>query len=398
MKKLKNVWPLIGCIALLCAFKQGAEVQRSSRDQIHALQAAIDRMILKMDPNAHIGIEIASVKTGQKIYQKNGNQTFIPASNGKIFTAAAALAILGQEYRFETRLLADGEVKNGILQGNLYLKGAGDPEFSLEGMEELVFQLKLQQVEQVSGDLIADNTDFDTISQGPGWMWDDGAEYWNSPLDALTVNHNCMKLWIRPASELFKPPVVYMYPKTSYVTVQNSAFTVEKEGALNVGRQEWTQQNIIEVKGGMSIKKAYEEFMVPVEAPHLYAVHLFKDLLAKYGIRLNGTLKVQQTPSQAKIVAAHRSVPLGVIVRNMMKQSDNLAADCLFKKLGPGSIQRAGNLAKWRARREGICHESGRNQWLGNGAFGWLRTFPLQSSVSPSNRLIFNMGAKTAEI
>ncbi|HSW86816.1 MAG TPA: D-alanyl-D-alanine carboxypeptidase/D-alanyl-D-alanine-endopeptidase [Rhabdochlamydiaceae bacterium] len=347
---------LIVCIACLaCAFKNGLkrnDIQRSSRDQIHSLQGAIDRLILNFEPNAHIGIEIVSVKTGQKLYQKNANQLFVPASNLKLFTGAAALAILGQDYRFETRLLTDGDIRGNILRGNLFLKGSGNPEFSLDHLEEMVFQLKLNQIEHISGDLIADNTDFDSISQGPGWMWDEGAEYWNSPMDALTVNHSCMKLWIRPASEVSRPPMVYIYPKTSYVSVQNSALTVEKEGTLKVGRQGMAQQNVIEIKGSLPIKKTHQEYMVPVETPHLYAIHLLKDLLSKYGIRLDGSIKVQQTPSSARIVAVHHSAPLGVMIRNMMKQSDNLAADCFFKKLGqtrygsPGTWQNGGQAMK----------------------------------------------------
>jgi serine-type D-Ala-D-Ala carboxypeptidase/endopeptidase (penicillin-binding protein 4) len=351
---VKNILVFVFTVTITtlgCSFKRD-EIQRSSRDQLSSLQSSIDRLILNFDPNAHIGVEVASVKTGQKLYQKNPGHLFVPASSLKLFTGAAALAVLGQDYRFETRLLADGDIKKGILKGNLVLKGSGDPEFSLDDLEEMVFQLKLMQVEEISGDLIADNTDFDAISQGPGWMWDEGAEYWNSPMDALTVNHSCMKLWIKPAAQISKPPMVYVYPKTTYVTVQNSALTLEKEGELKVSRQVMASQNVIEVKGVVTVEKKPEEYLVPVEAPHLYAAHLLKDLLSKYGVRLNGSIKVQSSPVNAKILAVHSSVPLGVVVRNMMKQSDNLAADCLFKKLGqlrygtPGTWQNGGQAMK----------------------------------------------------
>lgn len=74
VKQIPQLVLIIGIACLVCAFKDGLkrnDVQRSSRDQIHSLQAAIDRLILNFEPNAHIGIEIVSVKTGQKLYQKS---------------------------------------------------------------------------------------------------------------------------------------------------------------------------------------------------------------------------------------------------------------------------------------------------------------------------------------
>ena len=288
------------------------------------------------DSNAHIGIEVVSVKTGQKLYQKNAGQLFVPASNLKLFTAAAVLASLGQEYRFATQLFTDGEVRKNTLKGNLFLKGSGNPEFSLDDLEEMVFQLKLQQVQEISGDLIVDNTDFDGISQGPGWMWDEGAEYWNSPMDAITVNHSCMKIWVKPAAQISEAPLIYVYPKTSFVNVQNTATTVNKGGELKVSRQVMSHQNqnLIEVKGAVTIENKAQEYMVPVDSPHLYAIHLLKELLSKYGIRFHGRILSQATPRNAKLIASHLSPPLAILVRNMMKSSDNLAADCFFKKLG----------------------------------------------------------------
>lgn len=346
-KRPSALFGILIAVAILCS-----SVQRSSKDQINALQASLERLIIPFDRSVHIGIEIASVRTGQKLYQKNAGRLFVPASSLKLFTAAAVLASLGQDFQFETRLLTDGEIRQNVLKGNLYLKGSGDPEFSLDALEAMVFQLKLNQIKEISGDLIADNTDFDGISQGPGWMWDEGAEYWNSPMDALSVNHNCMKFWIKPANEITKPPLIYVYPKTSYVTVQNIATTIDKEGDLKVARQALSRQNLIEVKGTMQCGKQAKEYRVPIESPQLFAVHLLKDLLQKYGIRLIGGIRVDETPGRVQALAVHRSAPLAVLVRNMMKESDNLAADCFYKKLGqlyyatPGTWQNGGQAVR----------------------------------------------------
>lgn len=342
MKKLV----LSALLILSCSFRQ--EIQRSSKEQLTALQSAIDKLILDVDPNVHVGIEVVSVKTGKKIYQKNANQLFIPASSLKLFTGAAALYQLGNDFQFETQILSDGKIKDGVLEGNLYLKGSGNPEFTLENLEELVFSLKLAQIDEVTGSVIADNTDFDGIVQGPGWLWDEEAEYWNSPMDALVVNHSCLNLWVKPAEKASKPPLVYVYPKTPFVTIQNTATTVEKTGELKVGRKPSSKENLIEICGSLQMNQCAKEYQVPLESPHLYSIHLLKDLLTKFGIRFNGYLTARGTPAKASLIATHRSQPLGILVQKMMKESDNLAADCIFKKLGqkrygsPGSWQNGG--------------------------------------------------------
>ena len=102
----------------------------------------------------------------------------------KLITGAAALHRLGVDYRFATTLWTDGAVENKTLKGNLYLQGSGDPDLVVRDLEELIFQLKLRNITAIEGDLYADNTLFDGISQGPGWMWDDKG-YDCVPVEAL---------------------------------------------------------------------------------------------------------------------------------------------------------------------------------------------------------------------
>ena len=157
----------------------------------------------------HIGIDILLANTGERVYQKNRKQLFTPASCMKIATAAAAIHTLGVDYRFETTLYTDGKIIEGTLRGNLYLKGSGDPYLNTWNLDDLAFQLKLLGIERVEGDLFVDNTDFDPVSQGPGWMWDEGLNYWNSPMDALTVNHSCVEIWENPAKCSPRLPIFF---------------------------------------------------------------------------------------------------------------------------------------------------------------------------------------------
>lgn len=121
---------------------------------------------------ASIGIKVVSVGTGEVIYAKNTHKLHHPASTTKLFTAATALAKLGLDFQFETTLHA---VKTDDPQviGNLYLKGKGDPVLESADIVVLCDTLIESGIKSITGDIIVDETYFDTVREGPGWMWDD---------------------------------------------------------------------------------------------------------------------------------------------------------------------------------------------------------------------------------
>jgi len=308
------------------------------RNALDDLRQDIDEIIQVVDSKTHVGIQIVSLRNGQTLYERCSDRLFIPASNLKLFTGAAALTILGVDYRFETNLFIDEA-------GNLYLKGSGDPSLSRYDLETLATQLKMRQIQVIRGNIVVDNFDFDEFSQGPGWMWDEPAEYWNSPMDALTVDHSSIHVWVAPGKQLAEPPKVFLDPNMAGFPIDNRAKT-GKSGELKVDRRALPGDNRIEVEGTISVESGPIEFKVPVAMPSIYAGHILKDLLQKKGIVVKGEVVRSKTPENATVVAVHASRPLSQIVQHMMKVSDNMYADCLFKKLGqvclgaPGSWQK----------------------------------------------------------
>jgi D-alanyl-D-alanine carboxypeptidase/D-alanyl-D-alanine-endopeptidase (penicillin-binding protein 4) len=119
------------------------------------------------------GVKIISLTTGRALYEKNGDKLFVPASALKAFTAAAALFTLGPDYQIMTSVWADGDIKDGVLHGDLYLKGEGNPQLHCDDVKDLVHQVKGQGILSITGKIYVDAFDFDGQSQGPGWMWDD---------------------------------------------------------------------------------------------------------------------------------------------------------------------------------------------------------------------------------
>ena len=142
-------------------------------DPLDRLNADIDKLLQNpIFTTASIGIKVVSVESGDVLYTKNAQKLHHPASTTKLFTAATALAKLGPNYRFITSLYADTRTDAQIID-TIYLKGKGDPMLQTEDLKELCDSLVQTGVKTVRGDIVVDETFFDTVREGPGWMWDD---------------------------------------------------------------------------------------------------------------------------------------------------------------------------------------------------------------------------------
>ena len=140
------------------------------------LTNAINQIIGPKSNNADIGVYVKSMNTNSTLYTYNANQPLTPASTMKILTAEAALIFLGPNYRFSTQLLTDAKsVKNGVLQGNLYVVFSGDPSLTYYDLADLLNALRSQQITAIEGNVYIDNTAYDQSFYGPGWLGKDKA-------------------------------------------------------------------------------------------------------------------------------------------------------------------------------------------------------------------------------
>ena len=120
--------------------------------------------------------------------REDAEKLYHPASTMKLITAAAALVKLSPNYRFHTTLYADRLEGRRVL-GNIYLKGGGDPVFNSKDLEKMVDRLVEMAAKDLQGDIVVDETYFDAVRRGKGWMWDDGPIGGYYPhLSALTIN------------------------------------------------------------------------------------------------------------------------------------------------------------------------------------------------------------------
>ncbi|MBA2306921.1 D-alanyl-D-alanine carboxypeptidase/D-alanyl-D-alanine-endopeptidase [Candidatus Dependentiae bacterium] len=250
--------------------------------------------------NHPIGIELYNLKTGKTFYSKNSRFLFTPASNLKLVLGLAALDTLGENYRFATSLMMDGHQKKGILQGNVYLKGSGDPSLTSTDIEELLKILLDQGITTIAGNFCIDQEEFAVESFAPGFTMDNIGKPWSTLARVLTIDRKAL-----------------------------------------------------------SVKPLYENDLVSNESLEAtyFDIHSFiQNLLKNHAIELKGSLLFQKTPAQSKLLATHYSQELCLLLKKIMKDSDNLYADCLLKKLGAQTSKTPGNWHNGRCALQEFLH------------------------------------------
>ena len=307
-------------------------------EAVQRLQAEIEATL--NDPllaSSNVGVKIVSLETGEVLYEKDAEKLYHPASTTKLITAAAALAKLGPNYRFRTTLYADRLEGRQVL-GNIYLKGGGDPMFDSDDLEKMVGRLVEMDTKDLHGDIIVDETYFDAIRQGKGWMWDDGpiGGYF-SHLSALTINRNGVHLRISPGTKVGDPVRVHLDPPTQYMRIVNEATTVgaSEQVRVRLKRKNGSDaENVLMINGAMAIGQTEMNRRVDVLDPALYCGTLLREMLAERGVTLQGTVRYGEVPEEAGEIIQHVSPSLSRILWEMNKPSDNLIAELLLKTIG----------------------------------------------------------------
>src|SRR5690606_4098743 len=155
--------------------------------------------------DAHWGVLIVDLETGDTLFARNARRRFIPASNQKLFTTAAALAVLRPGYRYETTLYLDGEVRGDTLHGDLVVRGAGDPTLGspqfydapLDVFRTWADSLAALGVAHVTGRVVGDDDVFDDVPYGLGWAWDDLTYGYAAEVSGLTFREGTVSLTVR---------------------------------------------------------------------------------------------------------------------------------------------------------------------------------------------------------
>ena len=284
--------------------------------------------------NGSAGIKVFSLTKGDVVYQRNSSQFFIPASNIKLLTAAVALKVLGGEYQFLTTVSTEGEIKKGVLHGNLYLKGFGDPRLVSEELWMIVKSIRNRGIKRINGNIIADDTFFDDKRKGVGVGKNGGSKPYNAKISALSLNFNTVTVYVNPAKRVGAHPIVTVDPPTKYIKVSNKAKTAATGKDYNIisGRIKKGGYDTVFIKG--SIKTPGYHVYLTVSDPTLYTVTVFKEFLEKEGIKIKGSISIAKQPEEVKELVIHKSRPLSLIIQDMNKISNNFIAEQVLKTVG----------------------------------------------------------------
>lgn len=295
-------------------------------------------------PESHVGVSVIDVATGETVYAHQSTKLYTPASLVKLLTSGAALAYLGAQKRFATRLLVDGPTDGGLVRGHLVLKGEGDPTLAVADLDALAGRLKAQGVKTVTGDVVADASHFQPKAAGaPGWAWDDLVEPYAPPVSALSLSHNIIEVGVAPALLPGEAARVTIRPMSNYLALQAKVTTLAPNAAytLDLTRQPGAsngaggpQKEVWQLRGGFPAGAEPVALGHAIADPARFAAIAMKEALERQGIQVYGGARVGTAPANARTVAAHQSAPLADIVRTMNKESDNLIAETLLFHLG----------------------------------------------------------------
>src|SRR5271170_1007612 len=258
------------------------------------------------------GIEVVSLSTGEKLYSQNADKLFTPASNTKLFTTAAALALIGPDYTSRTTVETSGMLdKYGRLTGDLLLVGHGDPNLSgrelpydlrtqrnddpIQALETLADALVLKGVKFVDGDIVADDSYFAFERYGEGWSQDDLVWAEGAPVSALTINDNTVFVDILPAERAGEKAFVSVKPFADYYHLDNRIITTPAGAGRKFFVNREPGSNVVSLWGNMPLDDAGANEALAIEDPAEFASGLFHQLLENRGIVVYWTQRTRHT-------------------------------------------------------------------------------------------------------
>ena len=293
----------------------------------------------------------------------------------KIFTTAAALVELGEDFTYETELQTTGSITaEGVLEGNVIIKGSGDPTISdryHKGNKFAVFDtwidaLKKRGIRKINGDVIGDDRIFDNRTLGPGWSWDYLEDWYAAQVSGLAFNDNCVDISVSPGARVGARVSIRSVPDTRFLTIVNNAVTVSagKHSGLRFDRR--LGSNEVTIEGQMAMDSSSRLEWITVSQPTLFAVTVFQERLQRKGIDVTGepfTIReynARSKQSPVKTVAVHRSPTLKDLVRVVNKRSHNFFAEQLLKTLG-AEVKGEGSFSKSTGVIEELLADIGLN-------------------------------------
>jgi D-alanyl-D-alanine carboxypeptidase/D-alanyl-D-alanine-endopeptidase (penicillin-binding protein 4) len=305
------------------------------------LQRDVDRIIAAGElERAFWGIRIQSLAANDVLYSINADKLMIPASTLKVVTLAAAAERLGWDFSYETRIVADGVVNGGTLDGNLVIVGSGDPSVDQPALDAWVASVKSAGITKITGRVLGDARAFSGEGLGFGWSWDDLAYYYAAPIAAVQFRENAVDLTLRPASSPGAPPLYELSPGSSGLEIVNRMTTGASTAAPEFVARRAAGSNVAVLEGIVPAGSRPVVHPLSVPDPVRFLAAAFSEALVAGGVEIGGppppdpNIVRSRDVSAARLLAAHRSASLRMLARRLIEVSQNQYAETLLKTIG----------------------------------------------------------------
>jgi D-alanyl-D-alanine carboxypeptidase/D-alanyl-D-alanine-endopeptidase (penicillin-binding protein 4) len=329
-------------IAVLFSFTLATFAQADLKQRVNAV---ISRPSQK---NVRFSVHIVKADSGRMVYSHNARESLLPASNMKIITSAAALKILGPDYKYKTKI--------GLCDDTLVVIGSGDPllgdkdtdtKYGREAgwiFEDIIAALRQNGVKTVK-DIVVDSGVFDDQRVHPSWPSKELNKPYACEVSGLNFNGNCIDI---SAKKTGSNVAVYIEPETKFIKFTNKVIPISK-GTSVIGSYRNRQPNSIIIHG--KCKSDVGPFAVAIERPAAFFGFLLAENLAEAGIQAKGELIEKAVSEDCNVtILAEHNTPISDCLARCNKDSFGLAAEALFKTVAAhGSI--TGKDGSWAAGR-----------------------------------------------
>ena len=315
---------------------------------VESLQSRIRLRLQSTDlRRGQVGVKVVSLSSGRVIFEENAEKYFMPASNMKNFTVAAAIEKLTPDFKFVTSVFAPAAPDSNGAVSSLRIFGRGDVSMSTaffpgEGdgvyfvaLDRLVDQIIAAGIKKVEGDLIADETYF-TGNPVPGeWEWDDLQWYYGAEISALPLNDNAIDLSVKPGPVGYSC-TVKVAPYNPVFRIVNQCTTSGPGSVRTLKIEKKIDRNIIEITGALPVNNPGFNGSVTVSRPAELFIGLLRERLIAKGVAVTGAARaIKVPPAETGVeIAKLESPPLSLIAAKTMKPSQNMYTETLLWTLG----------------------------------------------------------------
>ena len=286
------------------------------------------------------GILVESLNGGDRLFELNARNLFVPGSVAKLVTLATAADSVGWDYRFETTLQSAGPIVDGVLQGDLVVVGSGDPALggrAGDDLDVLVSALKSQGIRRIDGRIIGDDDAFEDPRPGLFWGWDDLGYPYGALFGALNFGENRMTVTIAPGVSEGTPTTITVDPQAAYRPLANRSVTGRRGAAQLLWPEQRPGERFLTLAGSIPVGAPPATLGVSAGNPTFWFASVLRHRLIAQGIEVTGdafdvddAMPVPERGS-AQVLYTYRSHSLSEIAQPMLKESINLYAEAAFR-------------------------------------------------------------------